>query len=188
MVVIPAGVPRKPGMTRQDLFTVNATLNAEFAEAVARNCPKALVAIISNPVNSTVPIFAEVLKKHGVYDKHRVFGVTTLDIVRAHTFVAEAAGVDVNTLNIPVVGGHAGASILPLLSQATPKVVDKLTQKQIEALTVRIQNGGTEVVNAKAGAGSATLSMAHAGLRFTNSLIRALKGEKGVVECACVVE
>lgn len=186
MVVIPAGVPRKPGMTRQDLFTVNASLNADFARAVARNCPKAMVAIISNPVNSTVPIFAETMRMLGCYDPKRVFGVTTLDIVRAHTFVAEAAGVDVTKINIPVVGGHAGASILPLLSQTTPPVKDKLSQEQVEALTHRIQNGGTEVVAAKAGAGSATLSMAKAGAQFAGSLIKAMKGQKGVVECAYV--
>ncbi len=62
----------------------------------------------------------------------------------------------------------------------------KLTEKQVEALTLRIQNGGTEVVNAKAGAGSATLSMAKAGAQFVGSLIKALKGEKGIVECAYV--
>jgi malate dehydrogenase len=126
------------------------------------------------------------MKKNGCYDAKRIFGVTTLDIVRSHTFVAEAAGVDVTTLNIPVVGGHAGASILPVLSQASPSVKDKLTAEQVEALTVRIQNGGTEVVQAKAGAGSATLSMAKAGAQFAGSLIRAMKGEKGVVECAYV--
>jgi len=186
VVIIPAGVPRKPGMTRQDLFAVNASLNRSFADAVAKNCPKAMVAIISNPVNSTVPIFAEQMKKHGCYDAKRIFGVTTLDVVRAKTFVAEAAGVDVTTLDIPVVGGHAGASILPLLSQATPSVKDKLSQEQVEALTHRIQNGGTEVVAAKAGAGSATLSMAKAGAEFASSVIRAMNGEKGVVECAYV--
>lgn len=58
--------------------------------------------------------------------------------------------------------------------------------QQVEALTHRIQNGGTEVVNAKAGAGSATLSMAKAGAQFTASLVKALKGEKGIVECAYV--
>jgi malate dehydrogenase len=185
--IIPAGVPRKPGMTRQDLFQVNASLNAAFADAVAKNCSKALVAIISNPVNSTVPIFAEQMKKHGCYDPRRVFGVTTLDLVRSHTFVAEAAGVDVRTIKIPVVGGHAGASILPLLSQATPTGVKaRLTDAQVEALTVRIQNGGTEVVNAKAGAGSATLSMAKAGADFAGSLIKGLQGKEGVVECAFV--
>jgi len=174
-------------MTRQDLFEVNATLNSSFADAVARNCPKALIAIISNPVNSTVPIFAERMKMHGCYDPKRVFGVTTLDIVRAHTFVAEAAGVDVKTIKIPVIGGHAGASILPLLSQASPAGLKaKLTEQQVEALTHRIQNGGTEVVNAKAGAGSATLSMAKAGAQFVGSLVKALKGEKGIIECAYV--
>merc|ERR1719453_726642 len=101
VVVIPAGVPRKPGMTRQDLFEVNASLNKSFADAVAKNCPKAFVAIISNPVNSTVPIFAETMKLHGCYDARKICGVTTLDIVRSHTFVAEAAGVDVNEINIP---------------------------------------------------------------------------------------
>merc|ERR1712216_837292 len=109
VVVIPAGVPRKPGMTRQDLFEVNAKLNRDFAVAVAKNCPKAFIAIISNPVNSTVPIFAEQMKKLGCYDPKRIFGVTTLDIVRANTFVAEAAGLDVSEMNVPVIGGHAGA-------------------------------------------------------------------------------
>lgn len=186
MVVIPAGVPRKPGMTRQDLFEVNAKLNRDFAIAVAKNCPKAMVAIISNPVNSTVPIFAEQMKKEGCYDPKRIFGVTTLDIVRANTFVAEAAGLDVSTLNVPVIGGHAGASILPLLSRSSPESKSKLSQEQVEALTDRIQNGGTEVVLAKAGAGSATLSMAKAGADFAISLVRALDGEKGVVQCAYV--
>ena len=59
---------------------------------MATTCPKALVAVISNPVNSTVPIVAEVLKAHGVYDPRRVLGVTTLDVLRANTFVAQAAG------------------------------------------------------------------------------------------------
>jgi malate/lactate dehydrogenase len=63
-----------------------------------------------------------------------VFGVTTLDIVRAHTFVAAAAGVPVGDVSIPVVGGHAGASILPLLSQALPKgLKTKLTAAQVES-------------------------------------------------------
>lgn len=186
VVVIPAGVPRKPGMTRQDLFDLNANLNKNFAVAVAKNCPNAFVAIISNPVNSTVPIFAEQMKKEGCYDPKKVFGVCTLDIVRANTFVAEAAGIDVQTLNVPVIGGHAGASILPLLSRSTPECKSKLTQEQVEALTHRIQNGGTEVVMAKAGAGSATLSMAKAGADFALALVRAKQGKRGEVVCTYV--
>lgn len=82
-----------------------------------RYCPEACLLIISNPVNSTVPIVAETLKKHGVYNKNKVFGVTTLDVTRARTFISESKGCDVNSLNIPVVGGHAGTTIVPLLSR-----------------------------------------------------------------------
>merc|ERR1719223_2727682 len=86
-------------------------------------------------------------------------------------------------VDVPVIGGHAGVTILPLLSQVTPEV--SFTDEEIEKLTVRIQNAGTEVVEAKAGTGSATLSMAFAGARFADSLLRAAKGEH-VVECAYV--
>ena len=78
---------------------------------------QAVLNIISNPVNSTVPIAAEVLKAAGVYDKKKLMGVTTLDVVRANTFVAEAKGLDLKDVDVPVVGGHAGTTILPLLSQ-----------------------------------------------------------------------
>lgn len=63
VVVIPAGVPRKPGMTRDDLFNTNASIVKGIAEACAKHCPKAMFLVISNPVNSTVPIFAETLKR-----------------------------------------------------------------------------------------------------------------------------
>ena len=73
--------------------------------------------IIANPVNSTVPIAAEVLKRHGVYDPARLFGVTTLDVLRANAFVAGAKNWDAAHTEVTVVGGHAGITILPLLSQ-----------------------------------------------------------------------
>eukprot|EP00051_Salpingoeca_urceolata_P014181 m.179940 g.179940 ORF g.179940 m.179940 type:complete len:218 (-) comp18003_c0_seq3:1531-2184(-) len=117
VVVIPAGVPRKPGMTRDDLFKINAGIIKGLATAIATHCPKALVAVITNPVNSTVPIVAETLKSCGAYDSKRLFGVTNLDAVRARTFVAELKGLDVSTVTVPVIGGHAGKTILPLLSQ-----------------------------------------------------------------------
>lgn len=183
VVVIPAGVPRKPGMTRDDLFNTNAGIVATLAEGVAKSCPKAQVLIIANPVNSTVPITAEILKKHGVYDPKRLFGVTTLDVLRANTFVAAQQGLEPRKVDIDVIGGHAGITILPLLSRAPGP---KLAQDKLEALTKRIQFGGDEVVAAKDGAGSATLSMAAAGARFVASILRGLKGEAGVSECAFV--
>lgn len=182
VVVIPAGVPRKPGMTRDDLFNTNASIVRDLVAGCAKACPKAMIAIISNPVNSTVPIANEVYKKNGA-DPSRIFGVTTLDVVRANAFIAEAKGLDPATVNVPVIGGHAGITIIPLLSRVTPNV--SFPPEKVDALTKRIQDAGTEVVKAKAGAGSATLSMAFAGARFAISLLRALNGEN-VVECAYI--
>ncbi|KFW86389.1 hypothetical protein N305_15033 [Manacus vitellinus] len=183
IVVIPAGVPRKPGMTRDDLFNTNASIVASLTTGCAKHCPEAMICIISNPVNSTIPITSEVFKKHGVYNPNKIFGVTTLDIVRANTFVAELKA-DPARVTVPVIGGHAGKTIIPLISQCTPKV--EFPQDQLEKLTARIQEAGTEVVQAKAGAGSATLSMAYAGARFVFSLLEAMGGKQGVVECAFV--
>lgn len=132
-----------------------------------------------------VPIAAEVFKKAGTFDAAKLFGVTTLDVVRANTFVSASKGTDLASTAVPVVGGHAGITILPLLSQAEPAGL-VFGDAEREALTVRIQNAGTEVVDAKAGAGSATLSMAYAAARFAESCLRGLAGEEGVVECAFV--
>lgn len=183
VVVIPAGVPRKPGMTRDDLFNTNASIVKGLAESCAKACPNAMFLIISNPVNSTVPIFAEVLKKAGCYDPKKLFGVTTLDVVRANTFVSENQGTDVLKANVKVIGGHAGTTILPLLSQVEGA---SFSEEDIAALTHRIQFGGDEVVQAKDGEGSATLSMAYAGQRFTSQLLKAMKGEEDIVECSFV--
>lgn len=182
VVLISAGVARKPGMDRADLFNINAGIVKGLMEKVAAVCPKACVGIITNPVNTTVAIAAETLKKAGVYDKRRLFGVTTLDVLRSETFVSELKGLDVSRTVVPVIGGHSGVTILPLLSQVP---YAEWNQEEIETLTKRIQNAGTEVVNAKAGGGSATLSMAQAAARFACSLVKALSGQT-VVECTYV--
>jgi len=181
IVVIPAGIARKPGMTRDDLFKINAGVIRDLVTSIASTCPNAFVLIITNPVNSTLPIAVETLKKYGVYNPAKVFGVTTLDVIRASTFVSHALNLpNPKDLKIPVVGGHSGATILPLLSQCKPVV--KLTDEQRDAVTYRVQFGGDEIVQAKAGAGSATTCMAYAGFRFVNSILKAKNGESGIVE------
>ena len=178
MVLITAGVARKPGMTRADLFNINGSIIKNLVEKVADVCPDACVGIVSNPVNTLVPLAAEVLRKKGVYDKRKLFGVSTLDVVRAKSFVSELKEKHAETVKVPVIGGHSGPTILPLLSQALSegRKID-FTQEEIESLTHRIQNAGTEVVEAKAGGGSATLSMAEAGARFAVAVFKALLGE-----------
>jgi malate dehydrogenase len=164
-------------MTRDDLFNTNASIVRDLAKACAENCPEANILIISNPVNSTVPITAEVFKARGVYNPRRLFGVTTLDVVRASRFVSEIKGTDPKDENITVVGGHSGVTIVPLFSQSRHPELSSNAE-----LVKRVQFGGDEVVKAKDGAGSATLSMAYAGARMADSILRAAQGEKGVIE------
>jgi len=179
IVVIPAGVPRKPGMTRDDLFNTNASIVRDLATAAAEHCPNAKLLIISNPVNSTVPIVSEVFKAKGVYDPKKLFGVTTLDVVRASRFISEVKSTDPKNEAVTVIGGHSGVTIVPLLSQSNhPDITGEIRA----ALVNRIQFGGDEVVKAKDGAGSATLSMAFAGARFADSLLQAAQGVKGIIE------
>lgn len=108
----------------------------DLVTGVAKFCPKAYVCIITNPVNSTLPIACKVLEQHGVFDAKKVFGVTTLDVVRASTFAAHALGTaDPKTYQVPVVGGHSGATILPLFSQSSPSI--DFSQEQLDAVTNR---------------------------------------------------
>lgn len=128
-------------------------------------------------MNSTVPVFAETLKKAGAYDPRRLFGVTTLDVVRAATFAATVAGKpeDAEKYKVPVIGGHSGTTIVPLLTQSDPALPSSVldNKEKRDALVNRIQFGGDEVVKAKDGAGSATLSMAYAGAEFANWVLEA---------------
>ena len=130
-------------------------------------------------VNSTVPICAEIFKGKGVYNPKRLFGVTTLDVVRASRFVSEIKNTDPAEENITVVGGHSGVTIVPLISQSGHT---DIAGEKLDTLVNRIQFGGDEVVKAKDGSGSATLSMAMAGARFAESLLKAAQGEHGVIE------
>ena len=123
-------------MTRDDLFKINAGIVRDLVTGVAQHCPKAFVLVISNPVNSTVPIAAEVLKQAGAFNAQKLFGVTTLDVVRAETFVRDITGEkDPSKTIIPVIGGHSGETIVPLFSQAKPAV--QIPDEKLDALVNR---------------------------------------------------
>jgi len=182
LVLVPAGLPRKPGMTRADLLGINAGIAKGIVDACAKFCPTAVVALIVNPVNSIVPAMAELYAKKGL-DPMKIVGVTTLDCVRAAKFVGEVTGKNPNFINVPVIGGHAGKTILPVFSQ--DKTAAGIAADKIPDLDVKVQDAGTEVVNAKGGKGSATLSMGYAGARLGRSVLAGLAGRRRV-ECAYV--
>merc|ERR1712039_275844 len=139
----------------------------------------AVVALIVNPVNSVVPAMCELWKKAGL-DPRKIVGVSTLDVVRANKFVQELTG---QSAEIPVIGGHAGKTILPLFSQ--DRAGKTIAASEIPALDARVQDAGTEVVKAKNGKGSATLSMAYSGARLARAVLSGLAGVPQT-ECAYV--
>merc|ERR1711972_511055 len=113
----------------------------------------------------------------------KIVGVTTLDCVRANKFVSELTQQPVDSIKVPVIGGHAGVTIMPVFSQEPAmKGVDA---SKIPDLDKRVQDAGTEVVNAKGGKGSATLSMAYAGARLGAAILKGLSGSP-TTECAYV--
>jgi len=183
LVLVPAGVPRKPGQDRKDLLNINAGIAKNIVEACAKFCPKAVVALIVNPVNSVVPAMCEMWKKKGL-EPSRIVGVTTLDCVRANKFVHEITGAPIESVEVPIIGGHAGTTILPLFSQ--DKAAASIPADKLADLDKRVQDAGTEVVKAKNGKGSATLSMAFAGARLGSAVLSGLAGQE-VTECAYVM-
>merc|ERR1719210_3244348 len=183
LVLVPAGVPRKPGQDRKDLLNINAGIAKNIVEACAKFCPEAVVALIVNPVNSVVPAMCELWKKKGLNPK-KIVGVTTLDCVRAEKFVHELTGADTSDLSVPVIGGHAGTTILPIFSQCPAAA--KIPAADIPELDKKVQDAGTVVVAAKNGKGSATLSMGYAGARLGKAVLAGLAGEP-TTECAYVM-
>merc|ERR1712007_80852 len=120
----------------------------------------------------------------GGLDPKKIVGVTTLDCVRANKFIAEKTGKHPKDIEVPVIGGHAGITIMPVFSQ--DPIAATVDPSLIADLDKRTQDAGTEVVNAKGGKGSATLSMAYAGARLASAVLSGLAGEPKV-ECAYVM-
>lgn len=107
-----------------EVFQTNASIIRDIFAEVAKTSPQAISCVVTNPVNSTVPVAAEALRRGGAFDPTRLFGITTLDVVRASTFIAQALGngTDPKLFKVPVIGGHSGATILPLYSHSEPEV------------------------------------------------------------------
>ncbi|ODV83773.1 hypothetical protein CANARDRAFT_29758 [[Candida] arabinofermentans NRRL YB-2248] len=186
IVVIPAGIPRKPGMTRDDLFKINASIVKGLVNQVGLTCPNAFLCIISNPVNSTVPIAVEQLKKLKVYNPKKVFGITTLDNLRLEQFLSDTVAGSIAPKDlfsdVITIGGHSGETIVPIINSWAKGLLDT----EYEKLIHRVQFGGDEVVQAKNGAGSATLSMATAAYRFVSNLLQALSTNNTIKEVAFI--
>jgi malate dehydrogenase len=147
-----------------DVFDPNARIVDALTKEIAKTCPNAFILVITNPVNSIVPLIAEILKSENKFNPRKLFGVTTLDVMRASTFAAQAIKLPPEDIVVPVVGGHSRKTIVPLFSQSKPAL--NLGKTELKSLVEKVQCGGDEVQQAKAGAGTATLSMACVAYRW----------------------
>jgi len=184
-LILILSVGRKNGMTREDLFNTNADIVAKLSASCAKAAPNAIVGIITNPANSIVPLAVSIFERLNV-DPSKIYGVTTLDLIRANGFISEIGNTNPLDVHVPVVGGHEGITIIPVLSQVQPAgCIVELDEQAIKELVSKIQTAGLDVLEAKEGRGSAKLSLAYSAARFANSAIRALHGEE-VIESAYV--
>lgn len=179
VVIVVAGRTMQGNERREDLFHFNAGIIMDLCRKMIDACPKAFLAIVTNPVNSLVPLAVETFKNEKVKDaEKRVFGVTTLDLTRASVFAGELfEQVAVEKIFIPVIGGHDGVTILPLLSKSTPHR-ESWSLKEMKRFIQLVQQAGPNVLKQKDGKGTATLSTADATAKFIHSLCLAKQGTK----------
>jgi len=145
IVIITAGIPRKPGMSRDDLLKTNASIVAESAKNIARVAPDAMIILVTNPLDA----MAYVAKEISDFPAERVFGMAgVLDSARFSCFIAKEIGVSVESIQTMILGGH-GDTMVPLLSYTTIAgipISHFLSEDAIEKLVDRARNGGAEIV------------------------------------------
>jgi malate dehydrogenase len=179
IVVITAGLPRKPGMSRMDLIETNAKIVRQVIENVAKHSPNAVVIVVSNPLDEMTALTAKV----SGFPKSRVMGQAgMLDTARFSHFVAETLGVPVSSVQTLTLGSH-GDTMVPVPSACTvdgKPLADLLPQEKIDELVERTRNGGAEVV-ALLKTGSAYYAPSAAAARMA----RAVGEDSGAVLPVC---
>lgn len=158
VVVVTAGVPRKPNMSREDLLDINLEIIKGVAERIKQHCPKAFTIVATNPVDTMSYAFQRV----SGFSRHQVVGLSgALDTGRFQHFIAEETGLSVKDVSCMVMGGH-GPTMMPLIRTATVAgipITNLLQQEQIDNIVKRTKEAGTEIVNLL-GNGSAFFSSA----------------------------
>lgn len=169
VVVITAGLPRKPGMSRMDLIGVNAGIVRGVAENIAKHSPNAVVIVVSNPLDEMTAL----AQLASGFPKHRVMGQAgMLDTARFTHFVAEKLGVPIASVKTLTLGSH-GETMVPVPSQCTvagAPLSEKLSAAEIEELVTRTRNGGAEIV-ALLKTGSAYYAPSAAAARMAKAVI-----------------
>jgi malate dehydrogenase len=183
IVVITAGLPRKPGMTRDDLVLKNQEIVGGVTREVARRSPEAILIVVSNPLDA----MCEVARRVSGFPRERVFGMAgILDSARMRWFIAEALGVSVESTNAFVLGGH-GDTMVPLPRYSTVGGIplpELLPQEKLDAIVQRTRDGGLEIVNYYK-TGSAYYAPSSAVVEMVDAV---LKDKKKILPCAAFLQ
>jgi len=179
VVIVTAGLPRKPGMSRDDLLATNAKIMKECCEGIKKYAPNSVVIIVSNPLDA----MAYVAKQVTGFPRERVLGMAgVLDTARFRTFISEELNVSVKDIQAIVLGGH-GDTMVPMprhCSVGGVPLTEMLSPERLEALVQRTRQGGAEIVNLLK-TGSAYYSPAASAVQMAEAI---LKDQKRILPCA----
>jgi malate dehydrogenase len=183
VVIITAGLARKPGMSRDDLLKTNAGIVSQVVDEIVRRSPNSILIIVSNPLDAMCQV---ALRRSG-FPKHRVIGMAgVLDSARMRCFLAEALNVSVENVTAFVLGGH-GDTMVPLPRYSTCAgipITELLPKDQIDAIVKRTAGGGAEIVSLLK-TGSAYYAPSAAAVEMTESI---LKDKRKILPCAAYLE
>jgi malate dehydrogenase len=183
IVIITAGIARKPGMSRDDLLNTNAGIVKQVSEQIKRTSPNAIIIMVSNPLD----VMAYVAKQVTGFPRERVLGMAgVLDTARYRSFLAEALDVSVEDIQAMVLGGH-GDTMVPLISYTTVSgipVTQLMDTKTLDAIVNRTRNGGAEIVKFLK-TGSAYYAPSSASVQMAEAIVR---DKKRVLPCAAWLE
>jgi malate dehydrogenase len=183
LVVITAGIARKPGMSRDDLLNTNAGIVKQVSENVKRTSPDAIVIVVSNPLD----VMCYVAKQVTGFPRERVIGMAgVLDTARYRAFLAEAMDVSVRDIQAMVLGGH-GDTMVPLISYTTVSgipVTQLLERGKLDAIVDRTRNGGAEIVK-HLKTGSAYYAPSAGAVQMVEAIVR---DERRILPCAAWLE
>ncbi len=183
VVVITSGVPRKPGMSRDELLATNTKIVRGVVQETARRSPNAILLMVTNPLDA----MAHVAHRVSRFPKERVVGMAgVLDSARFRSFIAAELGISASEVQAMVLGGH-GDTMVPLLRYTTVggrPVSEWLSKEKLESLVRRTRDGGAEIVNLLK-AGSAYYAPSAAVVEMVEAM---LKDQKRVLPCAALCE
>jgi malate dehydrogenase len=179
LFIVTAGIARKPGMSREDLLNTNVSIVKSVAQEIKKCAPKAMVIVVSNPLDTMCYVMKEVLGA----PRERVLGMAgVLDTARYRSFIAEALDVSVEDIQAMVLGGH-GDTMVPLISYTTVSgipITQLLKREVLDKIVDRARNGGAEIVQYLK-TGSAYYAPSAAAVQMAEAIV---KDKKRVLPCA----